>query len=132
MKTHLLASMILFLTITSCYSQTKHNDLSKYAGTYYLLQKDDDTVIKYDYITFYMKDGKLYCSRDFMLNESSVEASKSNMPQHNDYEIKSIDLKTESIVLQYMSSKCAYRFKTNSKGKLELIIREDVLVYEKR
>ncbi len=132
MKKHLL-TLLFFGIITLSYSQNdKNNNLSKYAGKYYFIQQDSDSVIKYDYITFYVKNNKLYCSRDFLFAASSLEAAKNSKPNHQDYEVVSVDLLKETIVLKYMSSKCAYKFTQNKKGNLELVVREDVLVYEKR
>jgi hypothetical protein len=113
MKKHLLVFATLFLGITNCiFSQ--NTDLSKYAGKYYLIQQKADSVIKYDYITFYVDNNKLYCNRDFFFTSSSVEAAKNNKPHHQNYEVVSVDVKSETIVLKYMSSKCSYKFMKNN------------------
>jgi hypothetical protein len=135
-KNLLVTAIIIFGLIGYCFCQNtkvEKKDSLKYTGKYYFVQPKSDTVIKYDYITIYEKNNKLYCTRDFLFSSASLPGTSKCSPNHQDYEVISIDTQKGTIVLKFMLSQCEYKFTTDKKtGRINLVIKEGVLVYEKR
>lgn len=131
MKNLFLTSFFVFL-ICICQSQNKSNDYSKYIGKYHL--KGADSVVVYDYIDIFEKNGKLYCSREskFSYLEASTKKPK-NTTNHFDCEIIYINLDKQKISFKFLDVIYNYKFRINSHTKKsEIIIVDSALVYEKR
>lgn len=111
-----------FLKSQTSYKNTLVSDL---LGTYSL--KTNDEVIVKDHMIFYSKDGKITCKR---VSECYLENKKQIVSLN--YDILYLNLKKQKITLAYKNHKATYKIRKNSSNNLEIIVYDDVLIYEKQ